>query len=43
MTIDFHGGGAQVEVPRRLAQAFGAWWRRSPPGRPAGMVVEELG
>ncbi|HET6291449.1 MAG TPA: hypothetical protein VFG15_32500 [Amycolatopsis sp.] len=43
VTIDFRGGGAQVEVPRRLAQAFGAWWRRSPSDRPTGMVVEELG
>ncbi|MFC9251859.1 YaaA family protein [Amycolatopsis thailandensis] len=41
-TIDFHGGGAQVEVPRRLAQAFGAWWRRSPSDYPPGMVVEVL-
>ncbi|MGW4128169.1 hypothetical protein [Amycolatopsis japonica] len=43
VTIEFHGGGAQVEVPRRLAQAFSAWWRRSPSDYPAGMVVEELG
>ncbi|MFI9454297.1 hypothetical protein [Amycolatopsis sp. NPDC052450] len=43
VTIDFHGGGAQVEVPRRLAQAFGAWWRRSPSDYPPGMVVESLG
>ncbi|RSM59153.1 hypothetical protein DMH03_25095 [Amycolatopsis sp. WAC 01376] len=43
VTVDFHGGGAQVEVPRRLAQAFGAWWRRSPSDYPAGMVVESLG
>ncbi|MBE1577533.1 hypothetical protein ACFORH_10140 [Amycolatopsis roodepoortensis] len=42
VTIDFHGGGAQVEVPRRLAQAFGAWWRRSPSDYPPGMVTEEL-
>ncbi|MEV7548610.1 hypothetical protein AB0N89_03190 [Amycolatopsis sp. NPDC089917] len=39
-TIDFHGGGAQVEVPRRLAQAFGAWWHRSPSGYPPGLVTE---
>ncbi|WP_340682384.1 hypothetical protein LCL61_27390 [Amycolatopsis coloradensis] len=43
VTIDFHGGGAQVEVPRRLAHAFGAWWRRSPSDYPPGMVTEELG
>ncbi|RSN07033.1 hypothetical protein DMC63_36035 [Streptomyces sp. WAC 05977] len=43
VTIDFHGGGAQVEVPRRLAQAFGAWWRRSPSDYPPGMVTEVLG
>ncbi|OXM50506.1 hypothetical protein [Amycolatopsis alba] len=43
VTIDFHGGGAQVEVPRRLAQAFGAWWRRSPSDYPPGMVAEVLG
>lgn len=43
VTIEFHGGGAQVEVPRRLARAFSAWWRRSPSDYPAGMVVEELG
>lgn len=43
VTIDFHGGGAQVEVPRRLAQAFGAWWRRSPSDYPPGVVTEVLG
>ncbi|EMD24799.1 YaaA family protein [Amycolatopsis azurea] len=42
VTIDFNGGGAQVEVPRRLAQAFGAWWRGSPSDYPPGMVVEVL-
>ncbi|GAB3741774.1 hypothetical protein GCM10027598_72840 [Amycolatopsis oliviviridis] len=42
VTIDFHGGGAQVQVPRRLAQAFGAWWRRSPSDYPPGMVTEVL-
>ncbi|MFC3450478.1 hypothetical protein [Amycolatopsis speibonae] len=41
-TIDFHGGGAQVEVPRRLAQAFGAWWHRSPSDYPPGLVTEVL-
>nr|WP_246480987.1 YaaA family protein [Amycolatopsis umgeniensis] len=43
VTIDFHDGGAQIEVPRRLARAFGAWWRGSPSDYPAGMVVEKLG
>ncbi|ANN17341.1 hypothetical protein SD37_17945 [Amycolatopsis orientalis] len=43
VTIDFHGGGAQVEVPRRLARSFGAWWRRSPSDYPPGMVTEVLG
>ncbi|MEU3622416.1 hypothetical protein BS329_31165 [Amycolatopsis coloradensis] len=42
VTIDFHGGGAQVEVPKRLAQAFSAWWNRSPSDYPAGMVAEVL-
>ncbi|WP_181776897.1 YaaA family protein [Amycolatopsis pittospori] len=43
VTIDFHDGGAQIEVPRRLAQAFGAWWHGSPSDYPAGMVTEVLG
>lgn len=42
VTIDFHGGGAQVEVPKRLAQAFSAWWHRTPSDYPAGMVAEVL-
>ncbi|AUI59446.1 hypothetical protein B1H26_19305 [Amycolatopsis sp. BJA-103] len=42
VTIDFHDGGAQIEVPRRLAQAFSAWWHRTPSGYPAGMVTEVL-
>ncbi|WP_037305385.1 hypothetical protein [Amycolatopsis orientalis] len=43
VTMDFHGGGAQIEVPRRLARAFSAWWRRSPSDYPPGMVTEVLG
>ncbi len=42
VTIDFHGGGAQVEVPKRLAKAFSAWWRGSPSDYPASMVAEVL-
>lgn len=40
VTIEYHGGGAQVEVPRRLAQAFGAFWHGGE--FPPGAAVEEL-
>ncbi|MGW4488183.1 hypothetical protein ACWEOE_30585 [Amycolatopsis sp. NPDC004368] len=38
VTIDFHEGGAQVEVPKRLAHAFAAAWRREPGRMPPGVV-----
>jgi len=42
VTIDWHAGGAQIEVPRRLAQAFSAWWYRTPADYPAEMIAERL-
>ncbi|MEV0073587.1 MULTISPECIES: hypothetical protein [unclassified Amycolatopsis] len=42
VTVDFHGGGAQVEVPKRLAHAFAAAWRREPGRRPPGVVAVPL-
>jgi hypothetical protein len=42
VTIDWHAGGAQIQVPRRLAQAFSAWWYRSPENYPAEMIAEPL-
>ncbi|MEW2504519.1 hypothetical protein AB0878_29045 [Amycolatopsis sp. NPDC047767] len=42
VTIDFHGGGAQVEVPKRLAHAFAAAWRREPERMPPGVVAVPL-
>ncbi|NKQ51280.1 YaaA family protein [Amycolatopsis sp. K13G38] len=40
VTMEFHGGGAQIEVPRRLARAFTAFWAGG--DFPPGTVVEEL-
>ncbi|HEU5155663.1 MAG TPA: hypothetical protein VFU43_01605 [Streptosporangiaceae bacterium] len=42
VTISGVGGGAMVEVPRRLGQAFSALWERDPGGLPAGLSVERL-
>ncbi|QRP43966.1 hypothetical protein [Amycolatopsis sp. FDAARGOS 1241] len=42
VTIDFHGGGAQAEVPKRLAHAFAAVWLREPERMPPGVVTEPL-
>ncbi|HWD04904.1 MAG TPA: hypothetical protein VG674_20885 [Amycolatopsis sp.] len=42
VTIDFHQGGAQAEVPKRLATAFAAVWRRDRAGLPPGVVTERL-
>lgn len=42
VTIEGVSVGAQREVPRRLAQAFSAFWRRSPGDYPQGLVVERL-
>ncbi|MEV7044421.1 hypothetical protein [Amycolatopsis sp. NPDC051061] len=42
VTIDWHTGGAQIEVPRRLAQALSAWWYGTPADYPAEMIAESL-
>ncbi|WP_326833728.1 hypothetical protein VSH64_02025 [Amycolatopsis rhabdoformis] len=42
ITIDYHQGGAQVEVPKRLAHAFAAAWRRDPDRMPPGAVAVPL-
>jgi hypothetical protein len=35
-------GGAMAEVPRRLGQAFSAFWTRTPGSYPPGITVELL-
>jgi hypothetical protein len=42
LTVPGAGGGAMVEVPRRLGQAFTALWEREADRFPAGLSVERL-
>jgi hypothetical protein len=41
-TIDWHADGAQIEVPRRLVQAFSAWRYRSAADYPTETIAEPL-
>lgn len=43
VTISGVGGGAMVEVPRRLGQAFNAFWAGQGDSYPSGTLVENLG
>jgi hypothetical protein len=42
VTITGVTGGAMSEVPRRLGQAFSAFWNRQPRNYPPGTTVELL-
>ena len=42
VTITGVTGGAMTEVPRRLGQAFSAFWNRQHGSYPPGTVVEAL-
>jgi hypothetical protein len=42
VTISSVTGGAMGEVPRRLAQAFSAFWNHQPHSYPPGTTVELL-
>jgi hypothetical protein len=42
VTITGVTGGAMTEVPRRLAQAFSAFWNQQRDGYPPGTIVNRL-
>jgi hypothetical protein len=42
VTITGVTGGAMVEVPRRLGQAFSAFWNQQHDSYPPGTTVEDL-